>query len=94
MNLIKYTHDKKLQERLLDPKFDDKVFVEASPIDRIWGIGYDENDPNIEYNEHKWGRNYLGTILTNIRNRIKQNKINDPNWNIYDYWGNNDKTDK
>ena len=39
LNLIKYTIDKKLQERLLDPKFDNKVFVEASPIDRIWGVG-------------------------------------------------------
>ena len=77
---------------LLDPKFDGKVFVEASPIDKIWGVGYDEN--NAEYNEFQWGRNYLGKIITNIRNRIKQNKLNDPNWNIYDYWGNNDETDE
>lgn len=92
LNLIKYTTDKKLQRMLLDQKFDGKVFVEASPIDKIWGVGYDEYQA--EYNEFQWGRNYLGKIITNIRNRIKQNKLDDPNWYIYDYWGKNDETDK
>lgn len=93
LNLIKYTTDRKLQRMLLDPKFDGKIFVEASPIDRIWGIGISEdNDP--EYKEHEWGRNFLGKIITNIRNRIKKGKIYDSSWNIYDYWGNNDETDK
>lgn len=85
-NLLKYTQDKKLQEKLLDPKFDNKIFVEASPIDKIWGIGISENnDP--EHKEYDWGRNFLGKILTNIRARIKQNKINDIDWNIYSYDG-------
>jgi len=93
LNLIKYTTDRKLQRMLLDPKFDNKIFVEASPIDRIWGIGISEdNDP--EYKEHEWGRNFLGKIITNIRNRIINDKINDNSWNIYDYWGNNDETDE
>ena len=83
LNLIKYTVDKKLREKLLDPQFDGKIFVEVSPIDRIWGVGYDEE--HAEYNEDKWGRNFLGKILTNIRNRFKQNKIDDPYWNIYKY---------
>ena len=93
-NLMKYTQDEKLQKMLLDPKFDGKVFVEASPIDRIWGIGIREDVDNIEDLEYKWGRNLLGKIITNIRNRIKQNKVYDSNWNIYDYWGHNDATDK
>lgn len=93
LNLIKYTTDRKLQRMLLDPKFDGKIFVEASPIDRIWGIGISE-DKDPEYKEHEWGRNFLGKIITNIRNRIINNKINDNSWNIYDYWGNNDETDE
>lgn len=93
-NFLKYTQDKKLQKMLLDPKFDNKIFVEASPIDRIWGIGIGEDVDNIEDLEYKWGRNLLGKIITNIRNRIKQNKVYDSNWNIYDYWGHNDATDK
>ena len=93
-NLMKYTQDEKLQKMLLDPKFDGKVFVEASPYDKIWGIGIGEEVENIEDLEYKWGRNLLGKIITNIRNRIKQNKIYDSTWNIYDYWGHNDATDK
>lgn len=92
-NLLKYTQDKKLQEKLLDSKFNNKIFAEASPIDRIWGIGISEdNDP--EYKEYDWGRNFLGKIITNIRNRIKQNKVYDSNWNIYDYYGYNDATNE
>ena len=85
LNLAKYNQDSKLKQKLLDSQFNDKVFVEASPIDRIWGIGYDED--HAEYNEHAWGRNYLGKILTNIRNRFKQHKENDTKWNIYTYSG-------
>lgn len=83
LNLAKYTQDKNLQSKLLDHQFDGKIFVEASPIDKIWGIGYSEDNPNIEFTQIYWGKNYLGRILTNIRNRFKSNKIDDPNWNIY-----------
>ena len=71
LNLSKYTQDKKLQKMLLDPKFDGKIFVEASPIDRIWGVGLDENNPLID-DEYNWkGRNLLGNILTRIRKHLK-----------------------
>lgn len=93
LNLMKYIQDTKLQKKLLDPKFDGKVFVEASPYDKIWGIGIGENVENIEELEYKWGQNLLGKIITNIRNRFKENKIYDPDWNIYDYWGKGDETE-
>ena len=82
LNWAKYTQDKKLQEKLLDPQFDGKKFVEASPIDKIWGIGYAEDNPNIEFTDMYWGKNYLGRILTNIRKRLKTAKGSD-DWNIY-----------
>lgn len=82
LNWAKYTQDKKLQEKLLDPQFDGKKFVEASPIDKIWGIGYTEDNPNIEFTDMYWGKNYLGRILTNIRKRLKSAKGSD-DWNIY-----------
>jgi ribA/ribD-fused uncharacterized protein len=81
LNWVKYTQDKKLQEKLLDPQFDGKKFVEASPIDKIWGIGYAEDNPNIEFTDMYWGKNYLGRILTNIRNRLKAKSKED--WDIY-----------
>ena len=40
------------------------TFVEASPFDRIWGIGYDEE--NAPKNIPKWGENLLGKALTEI----------------------------
>ena len=47
---------------------DCKEFVEASPYDRIWGIGYSEKDAleNIPY----WGENLLGKIITDLRDSI------------------------
>ena len=82
LNWAKYTQDKKLQEKLLDPQFDGKKFIEASPIDKIWGIGYAEDNPNVEFTDMYWGKNYLGRILTNIRKRLKSAKGSD-DWNIY-----------
>ena len=82
LNWAKYNQDKKLQEKSLDPQFDGKKFVEASPIDKIWGIGYAEDNPNIEFTDMYWGKNYLGRILTNIRKRLKSAKGSD-DWNIY-----------
>jgi len=71
LNLSKYTQDKKLQKMLLDSKFDGKIFVEASPIDRIWGVGLDENNPLIDDEDNWKGRNLLGNILTRIRKHLK-----------------------
>lgn len=71
LNLAKYTQDSILRKKLLEPKFDDKIFVEASPIDKIWGVGLDENNPLID-DEYNWkGQNLLGQIITKIRTKLK-----------------------
>ena len=70
VNFCKYKQDKELQAKLLDPKFDEKTFVEASPTDKIWGIGRGENYPDID-DETKWlGRNLLGKAITAVRKTI------------------------
>ena len=70
VNFCKYKQDKELQAKLLDPKFDDKTFVEASPTDKIWGIGRGENYPDID-DETKWlGRNLLGKAITAVRKTL------------------------
>lgn len=70
LNLQKYTQDLTLKNKLLDPRFDNKIFVEASPIDTVWGVGLDEdNDLILDINNWK-GLNYLGTILTDIRKKL------------------------
>lgn len=43
-----------------------KIFVEASPYDRIWGVGLSEDDPEI-LNESNWmGENLLGKCLNRL----------------------------
>lgn len=44
---------------------ENKILVEASPVDRIWGIGYHKNEALD--NILDWGENLLGKALMNIR---------------------------
>ncbi|MGN0114577.1 MAG: NADAR family protein [Acutalibacteraceae bacterium] len=49
----------------------DKVLAEASPFDRIWGIGLGKSNPDA-LNPAKWrGNNLLGFSLMQVRERIK-----------------------
>ena len=49
----------------------DIELVEASPYDRIWGVGIAENDPDI-FDKSKWlGQNLLGKCLMRVRNQLR-----------------------
>ena len=66
-----------LQNKLLQTK---GILAEASPYDKIWGIGLSTTDYNVN-NVHMWkGQNLLGIILTCIREKIKEERgIKDEN---------------
>lgn len=64
----KFSQNKDLMDKLKDPMLDNKFFVEASPFDRIWGIGYDEN--HALQNISDWGENLLGKTLTFYRGSL------------------------
>ncbi|MEV7234552.1 NADAR family protein [Streptomyces sp. NPDC051020] len=49
----------------------DRVLVEASPLDRIWGIGLAADDPRAEDPERWRGLNLLGFALMEARTRLR-----------------------
>ncbi len=67
-NLAKFSQNKKLKDFLLDTA--DSVIVEASPRDRIWGIGMSQKNQSVE-DPRKWrGQNLLGYGLMEVRSRL------------------------
>lgn len=68
-NLLKFSQDEKLEDFLV--KTGKKVIVEASPVDKIWGIGLAENDEDAK-NPATWrGENLLGFALMEVRDELK-----------------------
>ena len=49
----------------------DRVLVEASPRDRIWGIGLAADDERARSPEHWAGLNLLGFALMEARHRLR-----------------------
>ena len=67
-NYLKFSQNEDLREFLLSTK--NKILVEASPHDKIWGIGMSANEQNAQ-NPVKWrGQNLLGFALMRVRDEI------------------------
>ncbi len=67
-NRLKFTQNAELKAALLATR--GTTLVEASPYDRIWGIGLGAKDPRAQ-NEATWkGQNLLGKILTKLREEL------------------------
>lgn len=64
----KFKQNEHLAKELLD--IECEQFVEASPFDRIWGIGFNEYTA-LKVSESKWGQNLLGKIITEVRDELK-----------------------
>ena len=69
-NYYKFSQNADLRNFLLSTK--NKVLVEASPYDKVWGIKMKYDDENIE-NPFCWkGENLLGFALMQVRDEIKR----------------------
>ncbi|KAF2016183.1 DUF1768-domain-containing protein [Aaosphaeria arxii CBS 175.79] len=70
-NYLKFTKSKDADElRKMLLATGDRELVEASPRDRIWGIGFGEK--NAGKNRYRWGLNLLGKALMDVRKRLRE----------------------
>ena len=73
-NYFKFSQNKELLKVLLSTG--NTILVEASPYDKIWGVGLSENVSLILDKKNWKGQNLLGYILTNLRdNYFKLNGV-------------------
>lgn len=70
-NYLKFIQNPELRKELLKEKF--ATFVEASPTDRVWGIGF--TAATALKNKHLWGLNLLGKALTTIRDNFYKDSL-------------------
>lgn len=71
-SLAKFTQNTHLREALMETGC--TTLVEASPYDKIWGIGLHESEAR-DISPDEWpGQNLLGEILTRVRNEIRSGK--------------------
>ena len=71
-NFAKLSQNEKLQNFLLSTG--EKILVEASPKDTVWGIGLDESSPEA-IQPSKWkGENLLGFALMEVRDILSEKK--------------------
>lgn len=65
----KFTQNESLKTSLLNTG--QKVFVEASPRDKVWGIGRYLYDKDIFKDKERWGDNLLGETLMKVRTNLR-----------------------
>jgi ribA/ribD-fused uncharacterized protein len=49
-----------------------KILVEASPYDKLWGIGFAKEEKNLLQKKSSWGKNLQGGTLMRIRNELSR----------------------
>lgn len=70
-NMHKFSQHTDLKKFLLNTK--DRVLVEASPVDKIWGIGMAKDNEKIENPRYWKGLNLLGFALMEVRDSFIKN---------------------
>lgn len=77
-NFAKFTQNEDFKDCLLNTV---GQLAEASPTDEIWGIGLSADDPRAKSRKTWQGTNWLGEVLTQVREDIKNHvKRTEFNW--------------
>ncbi len=82
-NYFKFIQNKELLDYLLSTK--NKILVEASPYDRVWGIGLSAENKDA-YHPNLWkGENLLGFALMEVRNELSRvcKNIDKIDWSLF-----------
>jgi len=69
-NFLKFNQNAELKDYLLSTG--NSIIVEASPYDRIWGIGMKNDDQGIKDPKNWKGKNLLGFALMEVRDTLKE----------------------
>ncbi|XP_070564198.1 N-glycosidase YbiA-like [Ptychodera flava] len=69
-NMAKFSQNSDLKAKLFATK--PNILVEASPRDRIWGIGLGASNPMAQKKATWRGKNWLGYTLTEVRDELMQ----------------------
>ena len=67
-NLAKFTQNAELREQMISTE--NRIFVEASPFDTVWGIGLAEDAEGIDNPSYWQGLNLLGQALTLVKTKL------------------------
>ena len=70
-NMAKFSQNPHLLSELLETA--PTTLVEASPHDRLWGIGLRADDPRAHDRAQWHGSNWLGEVLTDVRAHLAGN---------------------
>ena len=73
-NYAKFTQDESLLKELMETG--DREIVEASPKDRIWGIGLHYDDERVHDKSQWQGKNWLGEAIMRVRKELKVTETN------------------
>lgn len=68
-NYAKFSQNEELKNQL--QLTGDRIIVEASPYDKIWGIKMDVGDDSIENPENWRGQNLLGFAIMTVRKNLQ-----------------------
>ncbi len=73
--MAKFGQNPKLRKYLLSTG--DRILAEATPVDRLWGIGLTATTPGVTDPEQWKGENLLGFALMSVRDLLRAEEPED-----------------
>lgn len=71
--LAKFTQNKDMHTEIMNTT--GTLIVEASPLDKVWGIGLDEKTAAVTPIDQWKGTNWLGQCLTEVRETLQHHQV-------------------